>query len=63
MVCPICDVESNNNHSCSNCNWEFIYFSEEPTYQQKIEYNEMMFLYAKNIAEFLIQQNEPYDFL
>lgn len=62
MVCPICDVESNNNHSCSNCNWEFIYFSEEPTYQQKIEYNEMMFLYAKNIAEFLIQQNEPYDF-
>jgi tetratricopeptide (TPR) repeat protein len=62
MVCPICDVESDNNHSCSNCNWEFIYFSEEPTYQQKIEYNEMMFLYAKNIAEFLIQQNEPYDF-
>lgn len=62
MVCPICDVESDNNHSCSNCNWEFIYFSEEPTYQQKIEYNEMMFSYAKNIAEFLIQQNEPYDF-
>lgn len=62
MVCPICDTQSDNNRNCSNCNWEFVYFSEEPTFQQKKEYNEKMFLYAKDIAGYLMQQNEPYDF-
>lgn len=62
MVCPICDTQSVNNRNCSNCNWEFVYFSEEPTFQQRKEYNEKMFLYAKDIAGYLMQQNEPYDF-
>lgn len=62
MVCPICDTKSNNSQSCLSCGWEFVYFSEEPTSKQLVEYNEMMYLYAKEITSILVQNNEPFEF-
>ena len=42
MKCPVCEDESTNTHKCTNCGWEFVNFTEEPTIEEQNEYTQLL---------------------
>lgn len=52
MICPVCDTETINKSNCRECEWEFVYFTDEPNQTQKKIYkkrlNEHIDNYEKN---------------
>jgi len=45
MLCPVCENISTNTHKCTNCGWEFINFTEEPTPKEQNEYTQLLHNY------------------
>jgi len=42
MLCPACENESTNTQKCTNCGWEFVNFTEEPTIEEQNEYTQLL---------------------
>ena len=38
MLCPVCENESESTQQCTNCGWQFVYFTQEPSEEEQKEY-------------------------
>ena len=64
MLCPACENESKNTQQCTNCGWQFVYFTQEPSVQEQNEYTLLLQNYRTefwfNIAQ-QYYQNKQYE--
>ena len=49
MLCPACENESINTQKCTNCEWEFVNFTEEPTQEEQNQYNILLSSYRTEL--------------
>jgi len=64
MLCPVCENESENTQQCTNCGWNFVYFTEEPSEQEQNEYTLLLQNYRTDLFYNLAQQyyqNKQYE--
>ena len=56
MLCPACENESANTQQCTNCGWEFVYFTQEPTQREQDEYTSSLQNYRTELYFKLAKQ-------
>jgi len=64
MLCPACENESENTQQCTNCGWQFVYFTQEPSEKEQNEYTILLQNYRTELYWTLAAQyydNKQYE--